>query len=136
MQDDARITITTLPPSVNELYTRDHRLSKKGRSWKLMVSKELLGQHGIGKGPFYWSMSVFIPAKGVRGDLMNFEKALTDSLCDAGLVPDDRYLVRCMYEFWRGDHISVDVHKGSFTMWSEIRGASKHTERIMRPNYS
>ena len=136
MQNSAHITITTLPPSANELYTRDHRLSKKGRAWKLTVSKELLGQHGIGKGPFYWSMFVFIPARGVRGDLMNFEKALTDSLCDAGLVPDDRYLVKCMYEFWSGDDIAVVAIKQNFATWSEIKEASKYTERIMRPHYS
>ena len=136
MPDEARFTITTLPPSVNDLYTRDHRLSKKGRSWKRAVAMELMGQRGIRKGPFYWSASVMIPGRGVRGDMMNFEKALTDSLCDAGLVPDDRYLVWCKYEFWRGDDIVVDVKKENFSTWADIKGASKHTERIMRQHYS
>lgn len=135
MPDSARVTISTLPPSVNSLYTSGHRLAKKGRSWKRSVAKELLWQNGIGSGPFYWSMRVMVPGKGIRGDLMNFEKAITDSLCDAGIVPDDRYLVKCSFEFWRGDHIVIDVEKQNFATWSEIKGASRHTERIMRQYY-
>lgn len=136
MSNAARFIIRTMPPSVNQLYQRNHRLSKMGRAWKRAAALELMAQAGIGSGPFYWSMKVMIPARTKRGDLMNFEKALTDSLVDAGLAPDDRYLVDCNFKFWRGDHIIVDVEKSSFETWAEIMGASPHTKRIMRPNYS
>ena len=127
MTQSATLTISTPPPSVNNMHHvsgRQKRTSAEARAWKSMAAWELKQQVGI-SGPCYWSAEILIPGDSTKADLDNLSKGILDALGDAGKTPDDRYLVGLSLRFYMGQTVQVSVHQEDAMRWGEVRRASK-----------
>ena len=114
--------ISKKPPSVNELFgtnfkTKRRFTSKKYEEWQADAMQEVLekGKSGI-EGDF--AMRIYIPFKFRRAnaDLLNLEKAITDLLVKAGLIPDDRHLVNFAMRWADCDKVEVSVFQSTDTI--------------------
>lgn len=91
-----------LPPSTNKLWKPINDgpsartvSSRDYRAWQKLAGGEIIAQRpkwAARSLPFDWSYSVLIELPvAMKGDVANREKALTDLLVRALIVPDDQY---------------------------------------------
>ncbi len=129
-------TLGTPPPSVNK--SRIPIINKRGRpeiikspeyrKW-LKAAKEELGwqQKPLQKMPkkAYWRSDILIPRSMTKCDLDNHVKAIHDALGQAGLTPDDRYLVDTRVRFSTGKLIVIAIKQERLNSWIKIMKPSK-----------
>lgn len=82
------------PISVNEAYAnapgRGRYKTAKCKAWQKAAKLELMVQQVARFAPKPpLQMTITLPYSGGRADVCNFEKVLTDTLVDAGVIPDD-----------------------------------------------
>lgn len=88
MPQACRLTLD-IPPSANELFTSDHRLTPKYRAWREAAGWQLQTQpRAQFAGPF---RIVLLLPENMRGDTDNRLKAAQDLLTRHRVIPDDRF---------------------------------------------
>lgn len=109
--------ITKKPPSENELFATDWKTkrryqSKKYSDWIAESLPEVLAKGKSGLDTADFAMTVYVPKKFRRAnaDLMNLEKATTDLLVKAGVIPDDRYIAQYSIRWADCDRVEVNVY--------------------------
>lgn len=116
--------ISKKPPSSNTLFptnwkTRRRYTSKDYAAWQELSMQEVLAQGKSGLSGDY-CMEVYIPRKFRHhsADIVNLEKATTDLLVKAGLVPDDKHIVSYAIRYADCDRVQVNVFSAQNTLLS------------------
>lgn len=126
----ARLTLKTVPPSVNKTTTvgtvngKARKMkSKDYEAWLEAAHWELKPQDGLYEFG-YWRADILIPGTA-KSDLDNLLKGILDSLGKAEKTPDDRYLVDLRIRFHEGPHVEIAVKIEELHKWAKIKQASK-----------
>tara|TARA_R110000850_G_scaffold23358_1_gene69087 strand:- start:22090 stop:22518 length:429 start_codon:yes stop_codon:yes gene_type:complete len=126
----ARLTLKTVPPSVNKATTVGTVNGKARKmkapeyeAWLEAAHWELNSQDGIYETG-YWRADILIPGTA-RSDLDNLLKGILDSLGKAKKTPDDRYLVDLRIRFHVGPHVEIAIKIEELHKWAKIKQASK-----------
>lgn len=104
---DVHFTVPLLPPSVN--HAKFANFHKKPEARAFIDAVCIFSRKPVCRGPFYTVAFVyFIPkAQFLRWDVDNFLKITCDALKAAGIINDDRYILRVTAEK-RVEHDSPD----------------------------
>lgn len=102
----------TPPPSVNALFgtnwaTKKRFASKAYEAWQKEAGWQINAQQfKPWEGPYG---ALYLIPRRLKGDLPNYEKALTDLLVKMGVVPDDKHLAPFVMDWHAGDDAIVYI---------------------------